>query len=180
MSLPIIFEEILSIVRNDGMELANIHASLSDEQKLDLYLEAVKQNGLALQFVPPTFNTIEIVLSAVEQNIDALQFVCIYNNEELATILYDKYEFVDLDFLVYSSSANFQEKLKNFIIELIMHGHMSLKHSKFKIPIDSDMLIAELIAKTNKDYQELPEELRKETVMKLELLMGNIGPKSAM
>lgn len=65
-------KELLS---NDGLQLEHIN-----DKTAELCDIAVKQNGAALQYVPPELQTLELCVTALEHSKDNLQYV--KNNKE--------------------------------------------------------------------------------------------------
>ena len=65
-------KEALEAVKQDGYALQYVPESIMTEA---IALEAVKQNGYALKYVPESIMTEAIALEAVKQNGYALQYV---------------------------------------------------------------------------------------------------------
>jgi hypothetical protein len=89
------YEEDLYAVQLDGMNLEHIHPESNDDDQIqkfydkqihDIRLAAVKQNGLALQFVSSD-QTNEICIAAVCQNADAYVYVADPNDAILSAMI---------------------------------------------------------------------------------------------
>lgn len=71
-------ENILSEIRKDGMKLGELKEDFNDKFWTDdkeIICAALRQNGLALQFVPSKYRNIHIIRLALEQNKEAVRFI---------------------------------------------------------------------------------------------------------
>ncbi|EGT3944096.1 TPA: hypothetical protein KOR49_003797 [Clostridioides difficile] len=70
------YEMCIEVLRRDGLSLKNIRwneLSLSEKQIFNLYIIAVRQNGLALEFIENQID--EICMEALKQNELAIKYV---------------------------------------------------------------------------------------------------------